>query len=275
MNTTAAKTTEGSEMDERTWLGDRLRAFITCVEYHDILQLTLPWNRRHFKDVVVVTSCADTPTQELCKTIGVECFATDVFYEHGADFNKYAAVEQALTHYGRHGWLSVMDADIAFPLSIPEFRTKASCLYTPERRMCPTISGVPLEWAQYQLDPHSHTWAGYAHIFHESAPWLPQSLPWYEVDWRHAGGADSTFQANVPSNLKRRPPFQCLHLGIPRQNWCGRTTPMATGETPPESSQRGAIFQRYLRQRQAVPRFSNQDKYAHERISRTPSSSES
>lgn len=258
----------------RYWLSHHLRAFITCVDYHDLLKMTLPHNWNHFKDIVVITSHADHQTQGVCRQFHVECFTTDVFYADGADFNKYAAVEQALTRYGRSGWLCVMDADVAFPTEIPEFPLNANCLYTPERRMCFTIDTIPVEWESYHLDQNSAEWCGYAHIFNGSSEWLQQA-PWYPTNWKHAGGADTEFQNRFPKHCKIRPPFECLHMGIPRQNWCGRTTPFANGETPPESAHRGRRMQQHLQGRRSIPRFSGIDRYADEKITRTPSSSES
>ncbi|MFO0202723.1 MAG: hypothetical protein ACK528_06290, partial [Alphaproteobacteria bacterium] len=57
-----------------------MRAFIVCVNYADLLAITLPYNRHHFSEVIVVTSSADTQTQAISRQNRAYCFVTEVFY---------------------------------------------------------------------------------------------------------------------------------------------------------------------------------------------------
>jgi hypothetical protein len=91
------------------------------------------------------------------------------------------------------------------------------------------------EWRNYPIHRNTAEWAGYSQIFHANDPVLG-SPPWHEVDWVHAGGADSMFQRKWPRDRKIRPPFEVLHLGLAGENWMGRATPYADG-TKPENAE--------------------------------------
>lgn len=229
------------------------RAIMVCVNYEDLLAVTLPYNRHHFEDVCIVTDSAseqrirdlilpDAPSS-LCE---IKLFVTDAFYERGAAFNKWLALERALDWYGRHGWLCVMDADVLWPrdATIPEM--KIGELLTPLRRMAPwpfPISFPPFwyqderTWGSWPLHRNVGEWAGYTQIFRAEDPAIGPA-PWHETDWRHAGGADSIFQRKWSNAKKIRPKWEVLHLGEAGQNWFGRATPMGDGTVLPGSDAR-------------------------------------
>ncbi len=209
-----------------------LRAIMVCVDYHDLLAITLPHNRHHFESVLVVTSPADNAVFEICKENNAEVYCTSAFYDDGANFNKWKALENGLDHYGRHGWLCLMDADILWPKQIPPTNLQKGCLYTPQRRMFTDLTKPipydPGEWVKYPIHRNVREWAGYSQIFHADDP-VPPAPPWHEINWRHAGGADSYFQRLWLDSNKLRPEWDCLHLGPAGVNWCGRATPMIDG----------------------------------------------
>lgn len=199
-----------------------LRAILVSVDYAPLLRLTLPYNRHHFTDVMVVTAHRDAETQEVALANGCKFFATDAFYWDGADFNKWLALELALDAYGREGWLCLMDADVAWPKQIPNLDYQIGNLYTPLRHCCEEgPDEIPAEetWSQYRLHRNEGEWAGYSQIFHASDPHLP-AAPWHAINWRHAGGADSFFQLRWGEN-RVRPPWTCLHIGKSGVNWTG------------------------------------------------------
>ncbi len=97
-----------------------MRAILVSVDYADLLRITLPYNIHHFEEAWVVTSKSDPETAKAvmemqARQLPVSIFATDAFYDDGAVFNKWKALEQGLDAMGRHGWLVVMDADILWP----------------------------------------------------------------------------------------------------------------------------------------------------------------
>lgn len=247
---------------------EQLRAILVCVDYADLLAITLPRNRHHFKEVWVVTHPQDDDTRKLAHRHDCQLHTTEVFYERGADFNKWAALEQGLDAMGRQGWLCIMDADVVWPVELPDYQLKEGRLYTPLRYMAPLpgLSQAPppeMEWSRYNIHKNVGEWAGYSQIFHHTDPHLPACPPWHEVDWKHAGGADSYFQARWPINMKIRPPFHVLHLGEAGTNWCGRASAYRNGHVNVKSRERMAKVVEYCRQRRGKTGVS---RHSHERL---------
>lgn len=217
-----------------------LRMILVCVDYWDYLSITLPYNRHHFHETLIVTSLQDTNTRIVAEKNHCEIYTTDSFYHDGADFNKWKALEEGLDHFGREGWICIMDADVLWPQRSKLENLNRGTLYTPLRRMCQKVPDrIPPEehWRIYPVHPNIGEWAGYSQIFHMNDPHLPNP-PWYEINWKHAGGADSFFQGLWPSNKKSRPPFEVLHLGESGKNWCGRGTRYLNGSKPPNDTYR-------------------------------------
>jgi hypothetical protein len=79
-----------------------MRAAIVSVDFGDLLEITLPYNRHHFTEVMIVTTPADWRSQEAARNNNAGLYVTDTFYAQGEDFNKWAALEEALDQYGRH-----------------------------------------------------------------------------------------------------------------------------------------------------------------------------
>lgn len=230
-----------------------MRAVLVSVDYGDILNLTLPYNRHHFTDVCVVTVPGDE-SAAVAERNSCRVFTTTSFYDNGACFNKWKALEEGLDWRGRHNdadpWLCIMDADVLWPQDLRGWVPTKGFLHTPLRRMAPLQIPIPQEecWGQYPIHPNVHEWAGYSQIFHCADPRLGNP-PWHEIDWRHAGGADSFFQQRWPREYKVRPPWQCLHLGPTGVNWAGRVNPYLDGAIPQESEKRYTALQGMVAQR--------------------------
>lgn len=251
-----------------------LNAILVSVDYTDFLRLTLPWNRRHFDRVMVVTSTADqVNVLPVARENGCQVYATDSFYCDGANFNKWAAMEEGLDALGREGWLCIMDADVLWPREIDYgwwrgvMEGGPGRLFTPRRRMCEAVPPVlpwEGEWGRYPLHPQQREFAGYTQIFHADDPVLGPA-PWHQTNWRHAGGADSFFQAKWSEKNKVRPPFEVLHLGPAGTNWCGRATNYLDGRTNPLMGRRRQQLQDYMagRRRGRAP---GDDPFAHEKL---------
>jgi hypothetical protein len=247
-----------------------IRAILVCVDYEDLLAITLPYNRHHFADVCIVTDTAHEDKVRNLDLYGCDApivpaklFVTDAFYENGAAFNKWLALERALDWYGREGWLCIMDADVIWPkrAKLPEL--KVGCLYTPRRRMCNTIPvdeyKIPPEtsWGEYPRHPNGGEFAGYSQVFHASDPVLGNP-PWHEVDWKHAGGADSFFQRKWSVANKIRPGFDVLHFGPAGMNWMGRCSPYADGSLPEGASRRRDAMTEMFRRRRVNGGFASE-----------------
>lgn len=230
-----------------------MRAFLTAVNFSDVLAWTLPYNRHHFDQVHVVTSLADEPNvRPLCEANGAAVYATDSFYAHGASFAKWLALEEALDHFGRHGWTVLMDADVCWPKNADVRRhLRPGYLFTPLRHVCdPIPPSLPpeSEWARYPLHRNEREWAGYTQVFHASDPVLGPP-PWHDVRYKTAGSSDSFFQAKWPMSKKVRPPWHVLHLGPTGTNWAGRVTPYVDGSVYPMANARREVLNEMFRLR--------------------------
>lgn len=227
------------------------KAILVCVDYSEILALTLPYNRHHFSEVMVVTTPEDIDTIRLAQMYNCPIWPTDAFTRDGALFNKFRAMEEGLDALDRDGWLCIMDADVVWPKNVelydaselaiqrrsqtlsPEIVRNSSpnslglvkgCLYTPFRRMQRETTYITPESEWCKLPRHRQTreWAGFTQIFHADDPVL-KSTPWHEIDWTHGGGPDSFFQRKWLDQDKIRPTWDCLHIGIAGKFWAGRS----------------------------------------------------
>ena len=237
-----------------------MRAILVSVDYGDILERTLPYNRHHFDEVLVVTTPTDFETIEVATQNDAEVYTTEVFYEEGAIFNKWKALEEGLDFYGRHGWMVLLDADVFWPGIIPEYQREVGYLYAPLRRMMrPIDEDIPPEeqWSQFKVHRNVREWAGYSQIFHADDTHLGPP-PWHQTNWTHAGGADSFFQRKWPASHKIRPPFEVLHIGAAAANWCGRVSDFADGQRPQEVMERKRHFNNIFTHRRAGHGFTHE-----------------
>ena len=105
---------------------DRIEAVITCVDYPDFLEQTLPFNLPHLDRVVVVTSFDDDNTRAICAKWSVECISTDAFFEKGESFNKGHGINMGLQFMRQNGWMLHLDADVVLPLSFRNMLGKSA-----------------------------------------------------------------------------------------------------------------------------------------------------
>lgn len=223
-----------------------MRGIVTCVEYDDLLAITLPGNLNHLDEVVVVTSPQDARTQRLVEsTPRARLHVTDAFYRHGATFNKGMAMEEGFDVLGREGWLMIFDADTLLPPVIDWSFLDPMILYSPSRHMLsdPRTWSPKLDWASLPVAPDGE-WAGYCQIFHADSDLIKDVRPWYGINWPHAGGCDSDFQQRWGYARKKRTDFNVLHLGLDCRNWCGRVSPRRDGEKMPNQGNRRVTMAR-------------------------------
>lgn len=138
-----------------------MRAILVSVDYGDVLALTLPHNRHHFSDVMVVTAPRDAETIDAAEAAGARIFLTESFWEGGADFNKFRALEQGLDAFGREGWLAIMDADVLWPRDVGMREQGETIKWHPPGGNGPTVCQdrgtlcAPLRrmWASFPRNP--------------------------------------------------------------------------------------------------------------------------
>lgn len=222
------------------------KAILVCVEYHDILELTIAKNASHFESITVVTTPDDIQTQSVVEKIpNARCYLTNAFYANGCAFNKGAAMEEGFDTAGRNGWIVVMDADIVLPPKINISELSDQKIYGVQRRMLEDVSSYAdgryheiEEWKTLPTMPDTDIAVGFFQLFNSCAPPL-SNRPWYPIEWKHAGGCDSFFERKWSNqNRVRLFDFQVLHLGVPGKNWFGRTTAFLDGTIHEESENR-------------------------------------
>jgi hypothetical protein len=237
-----------------------MNAILVCVDYGDLLNITLPYNRHHFDKVMVVTTPTDNETRRVARRNDAKLYVTNSFYDDGALFNKWKALEEGLDELGRKGLLAIMDADVMWPkqgIDVELFQE--GYLYSPVRHLWPNITTPPppeTKWRGLQAMV-DHEWAGYTQIFYGEDLALP-APPWHAVDWRHAGGADSEFQGLWQADQKVRVDWPVLHLGTPQRNWAGRATHRVDGVLPPQAGERRAALRELLQGRLEGPGYSGE-----------------
>lgn len=208
----------------------RVRGITVCVNYHDMLAITLVRNMRFLDSCWVVTHSSDNRTKEVCARVpNVHVLETNAFYEGGAKFNKGLAIEQGFDAMGRDDFVLIWDADILLhdQFELPDLEVDK--LYCSQRR----ILDNPLLWTpqfnwDYARPSTDRMGVGYFQLFHADSETI-RKRPWYDTTFCHAGGGDGYFAARWPQQKKHALPLPVLHLGPRDRNWFGRATPFLDG----------------------------------------------
>lgn len=216
------------------------RCILVCVNYDDILAITLPRNIDKFSACCVVTSPEDTATQELVAMFPeVTLFVTDAFTRYGAAFNKGLAMEEAFDYFGRHGWMLIIDADIVLPATLQLNNVVPGNVYGASRRMLqdPAAYCDGMDWNKLPVGADKEI-AGFFQLFFAADSVLRTARPWYEPTFSHAGGCDSYFQQLWAPEYRKRLDLHVLHIGPRDTNWFGRSSVRTDGTQPPEAGLR-------------------------------------
>lgn len=199
-----------------------MRALTVCVGFSDYLSVTLPKNRHNWSEVMIVTTPADTETIRVAKACRARLHLTDVFHADGAKFNKFAAIEEALDSFGRHGWIALVDADVIWPEVVPT-KFEEGNLYGPIRRLW-TDERTPIpDESRWGGLHHGRTdcFEGFTQIFHADDSVLGKQ-PWHRIDLPDAGAGDGYFADKWPQSRRVRTEWDVLHIGESRIHWEGR-----------------------------------------------------
>lgn len=139
----------------------RLDAILTCVNYDDYLQITLPENIVHFDNFVIVTDKEDLATQHLAEKYGATCVIrkdTKVFDANGT---KGKAINDGLQVISPTDWVVHLDADIILP---EDFRTALTQLNLDKNTLYWTLRKQPAtrqQFSEYLQDKITiHDWEG-------------------------------------------------------------------------------------------------------------------
>lgn len=209
--------------------GGGVTGITICVEYDDLLSITLPRNVRHLTECLVVTSPDDVRTQKLASDIpDVRLLVTDAFTRHGSEFNKGLAMEEGLQTLRDDSPIIIWDADTLFPDTMRLPPVLPDCLYGPTRRMLedPSTYYDRMDWEK-QHRTVDVEYPGFFQLFDPGSGCLQDQPYWYDPTFAHAGGGDAFFQTLFPHKVRLS--FDVLHLGPRDANWFGRTTQRLDG----------------------------------------------
>ena len=195
----------------------RIDGLTVCVgaSYACRLARALPTWLDTLDSLTVVTAPHDEATLALLSSASdrVRVVKTDLFYQHGAMFNKGAALSHALALMPQaDDWILHVDADI---VAEPDWRKKSEsamrqgCLHGADRYY---DDGTPIDDAPFPC--------GYFQLWNVCDPktWLrPLYEPWYG----HAGNYDHAFLKYWPESERIHLPIRLTHYGEPRSQWFG------------------------------------------------------
>lgn len=218
-----------------------LEAVLVCVNYSDILQITLPRNLNFFDRINVITHNNDNETIKLCKKYNVDITITDRMYENKKDdFNKGKALNEGIKELTKQDWLVIIDADMTFSNNLrDELKNNIkdkNKIYGIPRYLCKTHE----EWNKYLIDESIiSSWpcqkrksigVGYfqmTNFNNEIMKEMTKNNLWYSEGWGHCGRSDRYFYRSWPDDLRSSiSNVYGIHLGDDsfQANWRGRTT---------------------------------------------------
>jgi Glycosyl transferase family 2 len=131
----------------------KIEAVIICVNYSDFLEISLSKNKKHFDNIIVVTSLEDKTSEEICNKYKVKCVKTDAFYINNAKLNKGLAINVGFSFLEHKDWVVNLDADIILPDNFRNlFFNEAKdieCSYASRRYDIQTYK----EWKEIEQNP--------------------------------------------------------------------------------------------------------------------------
>lgn len=200
----------------------KIDVIITSVDYNDFLILSLENNTKYFENITVVTSNDDIICQNLCKSYGVKCITTDVFYEDGFKFNKGKAINIGIESIVNPEFILLLDADIIVTNKFDLSNLEPDTLYTSDRWICynhfqyekwkkgeTPVNNLP----KYERD----NGYGFFQLFNFNNS---LDVKWYPTELENSSHPDLKFSSYFPK--KQTIGVDIIHLGYVKKNWNGR-----------------------------------------------------
>lgn len=131
----------------------RINAVTISVNYADYFSWVIPYNKPHLYNWIIVTDTKDKVTKKLCDYYNLTCIQTDIFYENGATFNKFAGINVGLEKIKKNSWVAFLDSDVILPpitsKVLNNIKLNKSCLYGCDRL---NVKGIN-KWINHINDP--------------------------------------------------------------------------------------------------------------------------
>ena len=199
---------------------------LVCINYSDLLALTLQQNRGMFKHFYVVTEKSDTNTIKLCEKYQVNVHLTNITHKDNAYFNKSGMIHevQKVIHAKfPTSWVLILDADIYLPdnfLSIcSEKKLKHldhDALYSLKR----------IDFHTYEDFEKKENGKEYIAQFMGYFQMYYDKTKYYAPHSSTCGKCDYIFSTEFRKKYYLNETFQIYHLGEDGKNWEGRVTPV-------------------------------------------------
>jgi len=217
----------------------KIEAITVCMNYADFLAHSMPLNKPHFDNWIVVTEPGDRHTQDVCRYYGVNFLTTYSAELHKNEFHKGVCVTEGIEKLEKSDWLILIDADTILQ---PNFRQvieelnindelDKTCLYTIDRVRFESFD----EWMEFHTRPTFNL----GNRPRDGRFCLPNFVPtgffqmWnvketgilqYIHQWVKCGGEDIRFSYLWPRNKRIFiPETTCYHISSgPECNWTGR-----------------------------------------------------
>lgn len=212
---------------------------MVCVNYGDFLKITLPLNKSHFDEIIVVTSHNDDITKKICSENSIRYVETNRMYESENDaFNKGKAINEGIKNLKHNDWLVITDADMVFPDDTKKILNSIdnkNNIYGISRYICPTknefddyykTKTIPNNWKhQKKLINIGVGFFQMANFNCDIMKNKTKNSSWYSEKWGHCGRSDRSFWRSWPdSNRSVIKNLFGIHLGDDGMatNWFGR-----------------------------------------------------
>lgn len=205
----------------------KLEAVCVSVGYADFLAETLPLNKQHFSNMVVVTTVDDVDTQKICEVNHVKCVQTDAFGIERGEFCKGRGINEGLRVLDLDGWVVHLDADVVLPPLFGRIigmkKLVPSAVYGCDRYMIPDAKS----WYQHKRRPK---------LQHEDNIWLHTDA--YPLGTRIVS-TDSNYGGYVPIGFFQLwNPHQSGVLRYPTSHTsAGKTDMLFAGQFKPSDRQ--------------------------------------
>jgi len=224
-----------------------IEAVTVCVNYSDILALTMTYNKNVIDNWIIVTDTKDSETKKLCDYHNIKCIQTNAFYESGEIFNKGKGINVGFDELKLKDWILHLDADILLPINSKRILAsddlEEDCLYSVDRvdiigrnKYVETVLNMHNQYSDYVFVEEKNNIS--ARMFHNTMGYCPigyfqlfhnsKFIPYSE---RHetAARSDVLFLHNWAKNKRRLfPGFFVYHLMSEDSpmgtNWEGRVS---------------------------------------------------
>jgi glycosyltransferase involved in cell wall biosynthesis len=218
----------------------RIDCIAVCIDYDDVLALTIDRYRQTFDEIVVVTTASDQRTIALCEQAAVRCVLSTRVHHRGIDFNLPALINDGYAALEPTDWVCKIDPDIHLPADarsqLERCLTDPDVLWGSRRYFCDTRGRFEefsmngdLGLLEPPYDEAGEDVVGFLQLFNARSRYLAGRRTPYEEEHYAPPSLtnDRLFSGLWPRERRSWLPFDVVHLGMDAigTNWKGRKSP--------------------------------------------------